>query len=515
MPKQQFQFPAGWRFAILILALVVLVRLPSIQQPLDNDSGAIAYHARLINQGEPLYGTHHPAHHLPGSYYTYAFIFRILGDNPASLKIALIFVVWLTAWLLFLLGRQLAGEKAGFLAAAFFALIGSMTNLLGDSAEIELFANLPLTLGIWLAARLIQKRSQPAVYILAGMVGALAFLYKVNYLASLAALGVAILLEAVLEKKNTGWITFIWRSLALLCGVGIVLGPVVGYFISLGYWERFLLVFQMGVNYVGMNQAQPVSFFILIPILIILQANAALFVISMVGAIRIIKQTPQVLRSDRSQGLVHILVVTWLVVSIFEVGSSRMPFPHYGLLLIPPLSLVTALEIIAIYKQIPKSSFRLACLPALMVAMIIANTLFTSRNYLGGYFQYITGQKTCTEFVRQDTGLGDQKNEAILTANYLASHTFPTETIFLWSDQAQIYYHANRRASTDIIWPQYIAALGSPERVFVSRPRYIVIGPVFLKNYQTPPDWLVQELASHYSYETTIGPNSLYRRKTP
>ncbi len=85
------QVNKNWVLYLLLILVVIIVRLPAFELPIDNDSGANAYHARLINQGEPLYSTHHSAHHLPAIYYTYATIFRLLGDRPVSLQLFLVF----------------------------------------------------------------------------------------------------------------------------------------------------------------------------------------------------------------------------------------------------------------------------------------------------------------------------------------------------------------------------------------------------------------------------------------
>ena len=75
---------------LALLLLVVLLRLPFVGQPFENDSSAIAYNARLISRGEPLYGSHHPTHHMPAVYYTYAAAFTLFGDQVESVKALLI-----------------------------------------------------------------------------------------------------------------------------------------------------------------------------------------------------------------------------------------------------------------------------------------------------------------------------------------------------------------------------------------------------------------------------------------
>ena len=71
---------------LILSILVILFRLPSLDEPFDQDSSAIAYGARLIVQGEPLYTSFHPAHHLPLAYYVYALAFSLFGDGLFAVK---------------------------------------------------------------------------------------------------------------------------------------------------------------------------------------------------------------------------------------------------------------------------------------------------------------------------------------------------------------------------------------------------------------------------------------------
>ena len=51
-----------WMFITLLAILLILVRLPSLSMPLDNDSGANAFFARYMLRGGILYDVFHPAH---------------------------------------------------------------------------------------------------------------------------------------------------------------------------------------------------------------------------------------------------------------------------------------------------------------------------------------------------------------------------------------------------------------------------------------------------------------------
>ncbi len=514
--QRSFFLRNKWFFGLLLFALVVVVRLPSLEQPLDNDSGAMAYDARMILHGEPLYGTHHPAHHLPATFYTYALIFGLLGDSAVSLKIFLIPWMWLNAWILYRVGSTVKNQEAGMLAAVFFVLTSSMTNTLGDTAEIELFANLPLTLIIWLGIVFLERKSRPIVYSLIGIVGAVGFLYKAVYLTSLAAVAVMMLLNAILEQHRAAWLEFFKRSTAILAGFVTVLGFVAAYFAVLGLWPRLWLVFQLGSEYATQNNDFSAIFIFLLPFLTVGFANAALVLIGFVSVTRTLISLPRVISSDRQKGLILVMGLAWLFTSVIAAGISRYGFLHYGLLILPPLALFVGVEIVELRDRVNESEHRnqLAWLPILLVFVVIGNTIYTSKDYLGGYLRYRLGYTTLAEFVGEDTGQGHQRMNIVEVAQYIARHTSPEDTIFAWTSQTQLYYLAGRRSSSNILWPEYVAVLGPPERVFESKPRYIIVGPNPMSASQMP-EWLASELTRSYAIETTIGDQRIYRRIQP
>ena len=109
----------SWLIVVGLAILVSILRLPTLEEPFDFDSGANAYHARLIFRGEPLYSTHHTAHHLPGVYYTYVLAYMLFGDSIWSVKFLLIPWTILTAFFIYKIGFRLKDNITGILAAFF------------------------------------------------------------------------------------------------------------------------------------------------------------------------------------------------------------------------------------------------------------------------------------------------------------------------------------------------------------------------------------------------------------
>src|ERR1044071_8637653 len=93
--------------------LVVVLRLPSLNLLLDTDSSVNAFFARQMLRGEILYDRFHPAHHLPGIYYTFVLAFKLFGDNPVAPKLLLVVFMFASTWFLFLIGSTLFNDFVG------------------------------------------------------------------------------------------------------------------------------------------------------------------------------------------------------------------------------------------------------------------------------------------------------------------------------------------------------------------------------------------------------------------
>ena len=501
----------NWFLGICLFLLIVLVRIPSISLPLDNDSGVIAYHARLILQGEPLYGTHHPTHHLPGAYYTYALIFKILGDRPESLKIALIPWVWLTAWAVYQIGRTVNSKTTGLIAAIFLILSSSMTNLAGDTVAIELLANLPLTLIIWIGSVYIKNDSPPVLYILIGVLGAISFLYKAVYLSSLTVICAVLLLQTIFEDRRVTWLDSAKKVAAILAGVLIVITPVALYFISVGYWDQLLLVFSLGTGYIGLNNSR---FFliILIPFYLV---SKPFFLLTAFGTIRagqitvLLKRTMHI---NREKGLFEFLFVIWLLGSVVASGFSKIPFPHYGLLVLPPLAVLSANGITELFQHFPKVNKLYKYATIIIFTILIAgNIINSSKAYLEGYIQYQSNSISLEEYLRNDVWLGDMNYDALEVANYIEKNTQQTDEVYGLTYLTQVYYMSSRNAPVNFLWPEYFYQIKNPEKIFGPNTVYIFLDPLAGK----PPQLIQEGLNQFYKLEKTINGVEIYRRTIP
>lgn len=500
---------------VALSLLAVLLRLPSLEQPFDNDSGAIAYHARRIVRGEPLYGVHHPAHHMPAVYYVYALAFTLFGDSVWAVKFFLLPWTALTVYLAYCLGRLLVGREMGLLAAVFYAFLSSDVWLFGSSAEIEVFANLPRIAAPLIAVSLARRGARSWRFLFVGLVSGIAVLFKVVYLSPLAMTGLVLLLDVWRNKGSfASWQRAIRGSLWTGLGLALALAVTVGYFWSQGLLSRFLLVLTIGRGYVAMRNAASsfLAYTFLYPLGVLTSRNVVLVVCAVAGWVGVFLEQYRAIRARNKAILSQMFVVLWLLLALIEAGFSRVAFPHYYQLVIPPLAVLAAWFVHRIAgvlrAQYPKGATVLA---VLSVAAVVGVSLGQNAHYYTTYARYKLGLGTYEDFVQYGwhRAMGEEFIRVQELADYVREHTLPTDRIYYWSGGVQIYYLADRLCPIDIIWPIYAEATGPYQRIFGEQTRYVILGE---SNNIPRPAWLYDGLAQQYVLETTIRGQEVYRR---
>lgn len=506
MYKQQ-----KWPLLIAFALLLILVRYPSFEIPLDTDSSANAFLARQMLRGESLYGKFHPGHHLPGIYYTFELAFRLFGDNDLAPKLLLIPWALACAWLIYLMGRSFFDEQIGFLGAIFFILVSSQEWVTGLTVEMEHFANLPLIAGVLLNIVLIRTRAPAWQYVWIGILGAISILYKVTFVAPLMAAGLSILALAWIQRHAPGvWKTMFLQLIWLTTGLMLSLAFVAGYFASLGLWERFTLVFRFGSIYFNNPDLMGASWLprpFGFPLFWMSLNNIALLIFGLIGAYRL---TRRALPMQNTGHLTDFVLVLWLVASLALAGLRGGGFAHYLLPVIPPLALMAAIEISMAHERwkTTTANKNFATLGAgFFVSLIVINFILGNNDIYSQYAAYRLDRISYDNFLRNSSE-GGYASQAV--AKYVKAHTDPNDFVYAWSIYMDLFYYADRLPPIDILWPSFVSATGSPERIFDPNTKYIVLDKP--ERYKRP-QWLMDGLAANYFLETTVEGWEIYRRQ--
>jgi hypothetical protein len=500
----------AWILFLLFTLLLIIIRLPSLDEPLENDSGANAFFARQMLRGKTLYAEFHPGHHLPGIYFTFELAFKMFGDDPNAPKLLLLPWTLACVLLLYLIGHTYFDEQIGIVAALFFIAVSSQRGLAGMTVEMEHFANLPLIAGIFLLMVLSRRHAPAWQLIWLGVLGALSILYKVIFVSPLIVAGIAILSMAWITRKEVGvWKTMLSRLIWMTIGLVMPLAIVAAYFASLGLWKRFILTFAFGFNYLDdtglMNSSSlppPFGF----PLFWMSVNNIALLFFGLLGTYYLARRSIPVRSTHHLTGMIAIL---WLVISLATAGMRGGGYPHYVLPVVPPLALLASIGIGEMYQRWKLSSEKLANLgSSALISLVVFLFLLSNYDLYREYARYRLSWISHGQFLQNVyyDGFASQQ-----ISNYVKAHTQPDDFVYLWSHHVDIYYYADRLPPLDVLWPSYVGATGPPSRVFNARTKYIVVD---IPKKGEPPQWLMDGLAADYELEAIIEDSEIYRRRS-
>src|SRR5579859_5373168 len=146
---------ATWPWAAAAAVVIFVVHLPSfVHQLMDGDEAVYASIATLMDGGARLYAEGGVDNKPPGIFWVYAAVFDIFGRyQMTAIHVIGLLVVAATCVVLFVITRNLAGTRAGLVAALLYGVLTGAGNPRLLAANTELFMTLPLTAAVLLMMR--------------------------------------------------------------------------------------------------------------------------------------------------------------------------------------------------------------------------------------------------------------------------------------------------------------------------------------------------------------------------
>ncbi len=394
---------------VLILALQVGLRLPSLQMPLERDEGAYGYMAQRILAGEVPYRDAFD-HKPPVVYFLYAGLIKAFGNTTEAVRIPTLVYSLLTTLALFYLGLLLFGGTGGLIGALLYAVFSGGPLIMGNTANTETFMVLPLILAL------------------------VFFLKKRMFWAGLLS-GLAVMIKPVAGANLLVLLLFLGFDLRLL--VRFLAGSLlpflffVLYFIGKGALGDFVFqVFLVNGRYL---RSLPFGVFdrlrygVMTTLLMAKLENSLIWFLGLVGLI-------YVLVRERTRGL--LLLALWTLASLIAVASSGLFFAHYYIQLIPGLCLLSAFAVVEILK---KSTLFGKTALGLAAALLVLTALPFQLPY---HFKYSPDEISVQQY---------GKNSYVLShklAQILKSRLKPGSTILVWSADPEIYFYLEKRSPT-------------------------------------------------------------------
>lgn len=473
-----------------ILVATALLRLAFLDVPLERDEGEYAYMAQLLLRGEVPYVAAANMK-LPGIYVAYAAILGLLGESATAIRLGLIVVNLAGVWLVARLGRALAGDHVGLVAAAAYAATALSSGVLGIAANGEHFVLVPALAGALLLARRPAPRTAGTL-VVAGLCMGLAYVTKQH--------AIAFVLFGALETLRG----------ALPGSLRAAVGAVLAY--GLGVAAPFLLVclvmwlaggFAPFWFWTVSYAREYVSFIPLATGLATLVAEGS----RVVGAAWPVWGLAAVGATapawDPSARRPAAFLALFAACSALAIVPGLRFTEHYWILLLPAVALLAGVGTAAlVHRLAPRGAAALA-LGVALPAAAVAGTLLHDVALYG-----VPGEQASRAIYG-----GNPFPEATRIGHWLRDHAGPDDRVAVIGSEPEIYFHAGRRAATAYLYtypmmePQPFARRMQEEmiaQIEAARPRWLVLVNVPTSWSMRPDsdrllmDWALREAETAY-----------------
>ncbi len=393
--------PALW--VAVVAAPVLIVHAPSFfHRLLDGDEAIYGSIAALMNLGDPLYAQGGVDNKPPGIFWVYAVTFRLFGTyQMTAIHAIALLTIGATCVLIFVAGRQPAGNRVGILAAIFYGVMTAAGNPRLLAANTEAFMMLPLT-----ASLLLMLRRH---WVWSGLLLAAAGAFRQSAAVDVLLLPLAIVYFEPRESRARGSALFIGGLAAGLLA-GAVMIALTGSFSGFWRWTIATLTGYASGNWApGLVWARAKDS--VVPFVVDM---AVLWVAAIAWAVRW-------RRLDSGQRL----IVAWLVVSMLGSLAGGHLSWHYFIQVMGPLALLSALAVDAALRTPMRKQV------AWIVAVGVAVPAF-------GWAAY----NVFADPLTYDFSPPVPQHEQVAT--YIRAHAGPGDRVFVWGDWPALYVESDR-----------------------------------------------------------------------
>jgi 4-amino-4-deoxy-L-arabinose transferase-like glycosyltransferase len=407
-----------WMALGAVLLLGLGLRAPIAGIFLERDEGGYAYIAQRWLQGEVPY-KHSFDQKPPGVYAAYAVIQRVFGESQTAIHWGAQAYTLLTLAVVFLIGRRLFGEEAGFAAGALAAFMTADHSLLGNSANAETFMILPLAAG-FLCALLAEESDSWRWAAASGACAGLSLLFKQVALTNAAFYLAFLLLSPGLSRKALCAAVFIGAAAA-------VWAPAAAYFPAQGAGKEFFdCVLGYNLTYAGG-----------IPLADYLRNFWTTFSRTLPGLwpVYLLALAGSVWRAGPASSW----VLAWLAASFLGVCVGGYFRGHYYLQAVPALAVLagSAAAFLSRRWSLPRSSAYAAA------GGVVLYGVLTGLWYYGPS----SAVDKCARLYA-----GNPFPEATGVAHFVAERTAPEDSVFVFGSEPEILYFARRKSATRYIY---------------------------------------------------------------
>jgi hypothetical protein len=412
-------------FLILILFLTFLLRFPSLFEPYwYGDEGVYLTLGLGLRKGlflyKDIFDNKPPLIYLlaavAGNLFWFRFLLLVfcLGSIILLAKIAKIFFP--------------KNDSSCKVVIFTFSILSSIPLIEGNITNAEILQILPLLGAIYLLVRKKLFQKPPNInYLLAGILFGIAVLFKVP--AVFDFLAFLLFLVFYLTPKK---IFKFYPQLIFLAG-GFLL-PILltfTYFLCHHYLKEFIqITFFQNLGYLSSWQTGSHQISLL---------KSGLFQKSLFLSLILLLIFSQ---SKKFSSKWSLFTQIWFLFSLFAATLSGRPYAHYLIQILPPFCLLLG-DFIANTNFARWSTFLLMILLSAQIAKT-RYWVYPVFSYYQNFFKFVLKTKSLEEYF----SFFDKKvPQTYEISSYLATHTRPTDKIFIWADEPYIFALSGRLPS--------------------------------------------------------------------
>ncbi len=455
----------GWcnkhEWIIFLLILVLILRLPSLIMPhYYGDEEIYFVMGRTWREGLPLYTAMFD--HKPPLIYILAGMFPTMFGFRAILMLFML----LHTYLFWELAKKFWGAtrpRLSYLSSFIFVILTSLPTLEGLTVNAELLMMVPVTgaaLILWTA-----KTTEWRKYLVAGLLGGFAWLYKIPVLFDMVALGLFFLIFA--KKSWGGSIRAIFSKSFLAYAIAFVapLALTFAYYYLKGSGPDYLAtVLTVNLGYVSSWSTSTYEFNPFKSGLVVRGMVVAVFTLGL-----------YLLRKKLDKGLVFASL--WSVYALFGALLSARPYPHYLQEIVPAAALFIPFVFVA--EKVLAWIVVFAVAIAGIVTQIKINFWgYPTISVYKTYWEYVTKKIGWEEYLTRF----DNAPRNYEIAQYLNERLVDDDEIYIWGTDPTVYNLTNRLPSGG----KYIVSFHvrdlrmydyTIEKLRESAPKYIIMMP--------------------------------------
>lgn len=464
----------GRSFLVLIIVSSFILRLPSLLPIYSYGDECITVAlGQVIKKGLVLYRDIHD--NKP----PFLYLMAAIAGNLFWLRVILLVWGLLTTYLFYRLARLLRPGNDRFIlvSTAFFGILSAIPLTEGNIVNGEVFMVLFTIAGI---SRLFCGKFDKKQGFILGLLFSFAALFKMP---SAIDLGAVFFFLVFFETKNLKDLKInITHSLFVLAGFILpILVTFILYFFQGALKDYVIAAFLQNFGYLSSWKGSSMGLY--------LRGTALLASIIIVWFLKKRFSKPQ------------IFIFLWFAFSLFGVLLPDRPYPHYLIQVLPATCLLFAGLIV---KSITADKFlSFGCISLLIVTFLKMFWYYPTVPYYQNFFEYLTGGKNFQEYL---SFLGGERVYKI--SDFIVSHTYKDEKIFIWGDSPCIYARSNRLPVGKYTAAYHISDFNgyksTSEKIIEQKPRFIID----LKTESKPFKELGPILSSRYSpYQNDLGVN--------